>query len=73
MLGAWLGWKYLLVTSFLACLLGSLFGVSGMVLGFMGRLQYFPFGPFLALGAILSLFWGEIIISTYIQAFFPLS
>ncbi len=73
MLGAWLGWKYLLVTSFLACFLGSFFGIGGMVLGFIGRLQHFPFGPFLALGAILSLFWGEIIISTYIQTFFPLS
>ncbi|EAZ90105.1 prepilin peptidase [Crocosphaera chwakensis] len=73
MLGAWLGWKYLLVTSFLACLVGSVFGMGGMILGFIDRRHPFPFGPFLALGAMLSLFWGETIVSTYIRLFFPLS
>ncbi|MGB5593473.1 MAG: A24 family peptidase [Crocosphaera sp.] len=73
MLGAWLGWKYLLLTSFLACGIGALFGVGAMLLGILGRGQPFPFGPFLALGAILSLFWGQAIISTYIQTFFPLT
>lgn len=72
MLGAWLGWKYLLVTSFLACLVGSIFGIGGMALGWINRGHPFPFGPFLALGAILSLFWGEMIISTYVRAFFPI-
>ena len=72
MLGAWLGWKYLLVTSFLACGVGSLFGGGAMLLGFLDRRHPFPFGPFLAFGAILSLFWGQAIISTYTQTFFPL-
>ncbi|MDJ0510128.1 MAG: A24 family peptidase [Crocosphaera sp.] len=73
MLGAWLGWKYLLVTSFLACAMGSIFGGVAMILGILDRGNPFPFGPFLALGAILSLFWGQVIISTYIETFFPLS
>jgi len=30
-----------------------------------------PFGPFLALGAVLTAFWGEAIVSTYLQLFFP--
>ena len=71
MLGAWLGWKYLLVTSFLACAVGTLFGGGAMVLGWLDRRHPFPFGPFLALGGILSLFWGEAIVSTYIKLFFP--
>lgn len=70
MLGAWLGWKYLLVTSFLACLVGSLFGGGAMLFGLLDRGNPFPFGPFLALGGILSLIWGETIISTYISLFF---
>ncbi len=73
MLGAWLGWKYLLITSFLACAVGSLFGIGAMALGILDRRHPFPFGPFLALGAILTMFWGERIISIYIQMFFPLT
>ena len=73
MLGAWLGWQYLLVTSFLACAVGSIFGGVGMILGILDRGRPFPFGPFLALGAMLSLFWGQVIISTYVQTFFPLN
>ncbi|MEM8778897.1 MAG: prepilin peptidase [Cyanobacteria bacterium P01_G01_bin.49] len=73
MLGAWLGWEYLLVTSFLACLVGSLFGGGAMMLGWIDRRHPFPFGPFLALGAILTLFFGEGIVSTYIEIFFPLT
>jgi leader peptidase (prepilin peptidase)/N-methyltransferase len=29
-----------------------------------------PFGPFLALGAALTVFWGELILSTYLKLFF---
>ncbi|MEA5533484.1 prepilin peptidase [Crocosphaera sp. XPORK-15E] len=72
MLGAWLGWKYLLVTSFLACGIGALFGGGAMLLRRLDRGHPFPFGPFLALGAILTLFWGQTIVSTYIRIFFPL-
>lgn len=72
MIGAWLGWKYLLVTTFLACGVGALFGGGARALGLLNRRQAFPFGPFLALAAILSVFWGEQIISTYLNIFFPL-
>ncbi len=72
MLGAWLGGPLLLLTSFLACLLGTLIGGGAIALGWRSRRQALPFGPFLALGALLSIFWGEIIITTYLELFVPL-
>jgi leader peptidase (prepilin peptidase)/N-methyltransferase len=71
MIGAWLGWRNLLVTSFLACGIGSLIGGGAIALGLLTRRQAIPFGPFLALGAALALFWGDTIVSTYIKVFFP--
>jgi leader peptidase (prepilin peptidase)/N-methyltransferase len=71
MLGAWLGWRNLLVTTFLACAIGSLIGGGAIALGLLSRRQAIPFGPFLALGGALALFWGETIVSTYIKVFFP--
>lgn len=72
MMGAWLGWKYLLVAGFLGCVLGALVGGGAIALSLLNRGQAIPFGPFLALGAILTVFWGEQLLSSYLQLFFPL-
>ena len=66
-IGAWLGWKYVLVGAFLACGLGSIIGGGAILLGILNRKQPMPFGPFLALGAALALFFGNQIISAYIN------
>jgi leader peptidase (prepilin peptidase)/N-methyltransferase len=71
MIGVWLGWQLLLVTSFLACSLGALGGGLAIASGRLDRQHPFPFGPFLALGAILSLFWGANLIEFYKNLFFP--
>lgn len=71
MLGAWLGWKLVLFSSFLACLIGSLLGVIAIGLGWVKRQQPIPFGPFLVLGAILTLFWGQGWVNQYQQLFNP--
>ncbi len=71
MLGAWLGWKYLLLTSFLACALGAFVGGGAIALKLISRRQPMPFGPFLALAAIITLFGGEAILSTYLRFVFP--
>jgi leader peptidase (prepilin peptidase)/N-methyltransferase len=73
MMGAWLGWKYLLLSGFIACALGAFVGTAAIALGWIDRRQPMPFGPFLALGAGLTVFWGEVIVSTYMQLFFPWS
>lgn len=69
-IGAWVGWKYVLVSSFIACFVGSIIGGGAIALGIIGRKQPIPFGPFLALGGALSLFFGEAIINTYVKTFF---
>jgi leader peptidase (prepilin peptidase) / N-methyltransferase len=65
LIGAWLGWKLMLLSTFLACLLGSVIGIGGILLGFLGRRQAIPFGPYLALGALVSLFVGQSILDWY--------
>ncbi len=71
MLGAWLGWKYLLLSGFLACAVGAVGGGGAIALGWLTRRQPMPFGPFLALGAVISLFGGEAILSAYLRLVFP--
>lgn len=72
MMGAWLGWKYLLLAGFLACAVGSFVGGGAIALGLLNRRQPMPFGPFLALGAGLTVFFGQDILATYLKLFFPL-
>jgi leader peptidase (prepilin peptidase) / N-methyltransferase len=69
-IGAWIGWKYVLVSGFIACGVGSIIGGGAIALGIIGKKQPMPFGPFLALGGALSLFFGETIINAYVNTFF---
>ena len=70
-IGAWIGWKYMLLSGFIACFLGAFIGGGAMSLGLLKRHNPMPFGPFLAMGAALTIFWGETILSTYFKLFFP--
>lgn len=72
MLGAWLGWQGLLLTIILACVLGAGLGGGAIALGIIQRRQPIPFGPFLAVAALVALFWGEALIGAYLGLFFPL-
>lgn len=70
MIGAFLGPGGVLVTVLLASLAGSLVGLV-LILLRRGSLQMrLPFGVFLALGAIATLFFGEALIARY-RLFFP--
>jgi leader peptidase (prepilin peptidase) / N-methyltransferase len=71
MMGAWLGWKLLLLAGFLACAIGAFAGGGAIALGVLNRRQAMPFGPFLALGAVLVTFFGEAMVSGYLRIFFP--
>ncbi|NEQ43296.1 MAG: prepilin peptidase [Leptolyngbya sp. SIOISBB] len=73
MLGAWLGWQGMLLSSFLACALGAFIGGCAIALRLTTRQNPIPFGPFLALGALIALFWGDLLITWYLQLFFPLA
>lgn len=67
MIGAFLGWKEVLLTIFIASLTGSLVGIFLMVFRGKGRRHKIPFGPSLALGSVLSLFRGDDLIEWYLS------
>lgn len=71
LLGAWLGWKHLLVALGLACLAGTLIGLGGRAAGRLRPGQRIPFGPFLALGGILTLFVGDRLLQWYLHWLLP--
>lgn len=56
MAGSYLGWKLILLTFFIAPFFGSIFGIIKKI---VSEDEYIPYGPFLALGCVVSLFWGE--------------
>ena len=72
MMAAWLGWPALLLITFLAAAMGAVIGSSALALGVLGPKQHIPFGPYLALGALLTLFYGAWMIETYRSIFFPI-
>lgn len=59
MVGAFMGWKAVLLISFIGSFIGSFFGIFLMVFKGKGRKTKIPFGPFLALGSLITLFYGE--------------
>lgn len=67
MVGSLTGWKSVLLTTFLGSLTGSLVGLFLMIFRGKGRKTKIPFGPFLALGSLLTLFLGQEILSWYLR------
>lgn len=66
MVGSFLGWQPVLLTLFLASVSGSVIGGLLLLLKVMKRGHYIPFGPFLASGALVSLFFYRDIIDWYL-------
>src|SRR4030042_2674312 len=67
MIGAFLGWKAVLLTIFLSSLIGSILGITIIVLQGKNFKYAIPFGPFLSLGAVITLFYQNEMISWYFQ------
>ena len=66
MIGAFLGWPNVIITIILSSFLGSLVGIFMMIFFGKGRKYPVPFGPFLAIGGIISLFFDKEIIGWYL-------
>jgi leader peptidase (prepilin peptidase)/N-methyltransferase len=64
----WLGWGQVFLGGFLAFLLGAGVGVTLIATKIKGRKDVVPFGPFLALGAMLTILWGAPILRWYTGA-----
>ncbi|UCH79948.1 MAG: prepilin peptidase [Nitrospiraceae bacterium] len=66
MVGGLLGWKSIILTTFLGSLLGSVIGISLIMMKGREWGSKIPFGPYLAIGALISLFRGEEILRWYL-------
>lgn len=67
-IGAWFGWIMLPLVILLSSLVGAVVGIFLIVLAKRGRNVPMPFGPYLAGGALVALFWGESIVQAYLGA-----
>ena len=70
-IGAFFGWKAVLFTLLSASLFGSIIGVGLIALGKRQLQGRIPFGPFLALGTLLWMFWGRTLLSAYMRFLMP--
>ncbi len=61
MIGIFLGVNYIIMALILSFIIGGFIGIFLLLLKIKKRKDPIPFGPFLSIGAILSLFWGNII------------
>lgn len=71
MIGAFLGWQGVLLTLFLGSIVGSVIGVAVMVARREDSKLALPFGPFLAIGALITLFQGDAIVAWYLGTMHP--
>jgi leader peptidase (prepilin peptidase)/N-methyltransferase len=67
MIGAFIGWKGVLFTILCSSFIGSIVGVTLMLISSKADSKYaVPFGPFLSLGAIIYVLVGEALIYWYV-------
>jgi len=69
MIGVFLGLKATIFSLFLAFLLGALAGISLIIVGKARGDSLIPFGPFIALGALLFVFCGQDLLNLYLGMF----
>ena len=67
MIGAFIGWQGVLLTIFMGSAIGTLVGLIDMRVKKKNMKMRIPFGPFLALGAIIHLFLGNELIAWYLN------
>ncbi|HBA71391.1 MAG: peptidase A24 [Geobacteraceae bacterium GWC2_55_20] len=67
MMGAFLGWKSIPFIILASSLVGSVVGVSIMLLQKKDSKLAIPFGPYLAFGAVLYIFYGRPLIEWYLN------
>ncbi len=70
-IGAFWGWKAVFFTLVMGAFAGSVVGIALLALG-KGKLgSRIPFGPYLALGAFVWLFWGPSLWGAYMRLLLP--
>jgi leader peptidase (prepilin peptidase) / N-methyltransferase len=70
-IGAFLGWRAVLFSVFAGSLLGSLVGLATLLIGRRVWSAKLPFGPYLAFGGLLWMFFGRSLLSWYMGLLNP--
>jgi leader peptidase (prepilin peptidase)/N-methyltransferase len=70
-IGAFLGWRAVLFSVFAGSMLGSLVGLLTMLIGKRVWSAKLPFGPYLAFGGLLWMFFGESLLRWYLGLLNP--
>jgi len=68
-IGLLLGWPDTAMAIFLAFILGSLVGIFLIIVGKKSLKSALPFGPYLAIGVFLTMFFGQAILGGYFKLF----
>ena len=66
-IGAWTGWQILPLVILSSSLVGAIVGVTLIVATRHGRNVPIPFGPYLAGGGLIALFWGQALTQQYLH------
>ncbi len=66
-IGAWLGWTMLPLVILLSSAVGAAIGIILILFAKHGRNIPIPFGPYLAGGGLIALFWGQTLTQSYLQ------
>jgi leader peptidase (prepilin peptidase) / N-methyltransferase len=69
-LGITLGWEMVLVALFFSTVIGFVLGTIGMLIGRVKKRTPIPFGPSIAIGALITYFLGEDILYWYLNGFY---
>ena len=65
-IGAWFGWQIIPAVILLSSVVGAVIGIALITFKGKGRNTAIPFGPFLALGGIAALFFGQQLAGFYL-------
>ena len=66
-IGAFLGWKLVILTFFIAPLFGA---VVGIILKIKDGREIIPYGPYLSLAALVAIFYGDRILRFFLYGLY---
>ncbi|MBN2381469.1 prepilin peptidase [bacterium] len=67
LIGLYLGWHKVILTLILASFVGTIIAVPVFLIKGKTRSEKIPFGPFLSIAALLSLFYGDFLVQLYLR------